>query len=273
MMPGKDGVQAPNYTPIATVDGEAGLIVDQEVVAEPVETSQTIESVDRIERAYGQKPGELLADKHHGTGQNLSVLKERGIRAMMPMQERRDSSGNPAHRSDPTEPVAPERWPELPRRPDGQLDKSAFLYDPSADCYVCPMGRRLTYRMTRRRRRREGSVRTRRYRCEDCDGCPLATECRRGTQWRVVNRDEHEPVREETERRMAGEAGAEAMAARRHLSETPFAVIKSVMGMRQFLLRGIGKVRIEWTWACTAYNLKRMTSELGRLSRGLPSPA
>jgi len=269
VMPGKDGVQAPNYTPIATVDGEAGLIVDQEVVAEPVETSQTVESVDRIERAYGQKPGELLADKHHGTGQNLAALQERGVRAMMPMQERRDSSGNPAHRSDPSQPVPPERWAELPRRPDGQLDKSAFLYDPSQDCYLCPMGKRVAYRMTRLRQRRAGPVRTRRYRCEDCDGCPLAAECRRGTRRRVVNRDEHEPLREEMEKRMEGEAGAESMAARRHLSETPFAVIKSVMGLRQFLLRGLEKVRTEWTWACTAYNLKRLTSESRRLSRSV----
>ena len=84
LMPGKDGVQAPHYTPVATVDAEAGLIVDQEVVAEPLETSQTVASVDRIEQRYGQKPGELLADKHHGTGQNLAALKERGVRAMMP---------------------------------------------------------------------------------------------------------------------------------------------------------------------------------------------
>jgi len=273
MMPGKDRVQAPHYTPVAAVDAEAGLIVDQEVVAEPVETSQTVESVDRIERSYGRRPQELLADKHHETGQNLSALKERGVRAMMPLKERRDSETNPARRADPTEPVPQERWSELPRRADGQLDRSAFLYQREQDRYICPMGKPLAYWVTRRRRRRErdGPVRSRRYRAEDCNGCPLATECRRGTRQRVVDRDEHEPLREEMERRMEGEAGAEAMAARRHLSETPFAVIKAVMGMRQFLLRGLGKVRAEWTWACTAYNLKRIRTETRR--RGLPTVA
>ena len=30
------------------------------------------------------------------------------------------------------------------------------------------------------------------------------------------------------------------------------------MGFRQFLLRGLDKVRLEWTLVSTAYNLKRL---------------
>ena len=43
-----------------------------------------------------------------------------------------------------------------------------------------------------------------------------------------------------------------------HLAETPFAILKGAMGIRQFLLRGLEKVRTEWRWACTAYNLKKL---------------
>ena len=46
-----------------------------------------------------------------------------------------------------------------------------------------------------------------------------------------------------------------------------------MMGMRQFLLRGLTKVRAEWTWACTAYNLKRLSSELRRRELCLPGPS
>ena len=45
---------------------------------------------------------------------------------------------------------------------------------------------------------------------------------------------------------------------RKYLGEPPFAWIKSVMGFRQFSLRGIGKVSGEWDLACLAMNLKRM---------------
>ena len=31
--------------------------------------------------------------------------------------------------------------------------------------------------------------------------------------------------------------------------------LKSVLGMRKFLRRGIAKVGTEWRWACTAFNI------------------
>jgi hypothetical protein len=37
-----------------------------------------------------------------------------------------------------------------------------------------------------------------------------------------------------------------------------FGIIKSVLGFRQFLLRGMAKVSTEWTLVCLAYNLKRL---------------
>ena len=34
--------------------------------------------------------------------------------------------------------------------------------------------------------------------------------------------------------------------------------IKQAMGFRQFLLRGLAKVRAEWSLVCTAHNLLKM---------------
>jgi hypothetical protein len=42
--------------------------------------------------------------------------------------------------------------------------------------------------------------------------------------------------------------------------EPVFGIIKSAMGLRQFLLRGIAKVRIEWDLVCLAYNMRRLWS-------------
>jgi transposase len=49
---------------------------------------------------------------------------------------------------------------------------------------------------------------------------------------------------------------------RKYLGEPPFAWIKSVMGFRQFSLRGIDKVSREWDLACLAMNLKRMHQKM-----------
>jgi hypothetical protein len=40
--------------------------------------------------------------------------------------------------------------------------------------------------------------------------------------------------------------------------EPVFVIIKSVMGFRQFSLRGLTKVTSEWTLVCLAWNLKRL---------------
>jgi hypothetical protein len=37
-----------------------------------------------------------------------------------------------------------------------------------------------------------------------------------------------------------------------------FGIIKSALGFRQFVLRGLDKVRGEWNLVTTAWNMKRM---------------
>lgn len=49
-----------------------------------------------------------------------------------------------------------------------------------------------------------------------------------------------------------------AYALRKQTVEPMFGIIKSVMGFRQFLLRGLDNVRNEWTLVCLAWNFKRM---------------
>ncbi len=46
--------------------------------------------------------------------------------------------------------------------------------------------------------------------------------------------------------------------------EPVFGIIKGALGFRQFLLRGIEKVKLEWGLVCLAYDFKR----LWRLSEG-----
>lgn len=49
-------------------------------------------------------------------------------------------------------------------------------------------------------------------------------------------------------------------ALRKQTVEPVFGIIKSVMGFRQFLLRGLKKVSGEWQLVCLAWNMKRMAS-------------
>lgn len=93
----------------------------------------------------------------------------------------------------------------------------------------------------------------------------------------AVGRDEHHPhwrdrfaepeplseaasPVEQMKHRLKTQAGRAAYGLRKQTVEPVFGIIKSVMGFRQFLLRGLGNVGNEWTLVCLAWNLKRMAA-------------
>jgi hypothetical protein len=47
-------------------------------------------------------------------------------------------------------------------------------------------------------------------------------------------------------------------ALRKQIPEPVFGIVKSVMGFRQFMLRGLDQVRGEWNLVTMAWNMKRM---------------
>ena len=58
--------------------------------------------------------------------------------------------------------------------------------------------------------------------------------------------------------RLQTQEGKTLYALRKHTPEPVFGIIKSALGFRQFLLRGLDKVRGEWNLVTMAYNLKRL---------------
>jgi len=58
--------------------------------------------------------------------------------------------------------------------------------------------------------------------------------------------------------RLATPEGRQAYGLRKHTPEPVFGIIKSVMGFRQFHLRGFEKVKGEWNLVTLAWNMKRM---------------
>ena len=63
--------------------------------------------------------------------------------------------------------------------------------------------------------------------------------------------------------RLQTQEGRKLYALRKHTPEPVFGIIKAALGFRQFLLRGLDKVRGEWNLVTMAYNLKRLFSLAG----------
>lgn len=255
IMPNKDGGFAPNYTPVVAVDGKCGYIADTDVISGNDEADMTSVLIDQIENDLGEKPDEVLADALFSKGSTLQELEDRDIDAYIPIETGVSRDDNPAVRDNLTKPVAQDDWSKLPRSPQTKkLDRSAFIYDSAEDCYYCPMGIKIPYSYTQK-----GKVEIRHYECGRCLGCPLSHECLIGKSWyRTITRDQYQELREKAIARMESEDGKKNYARRMWLVEGTFGLIKAWMGVRQFLCRGLEKVRTEWLWACTAFNLKKL---------------
>jgi len=63
--------------------------------------------------------------------------------------------------------------------------------------------------------------------------------------------------------RLRTQEGKKLYALRKHTPEPVFGIIKAALGFRQFLLRGLDKVRGEWNLVTMAYNLKRLFALAG----------
>jgi len=269
ILPNKEGGYAPNYTPMAATDTAGGFIVAADVLdAQTSEQGALVSLVDEIEEAYGARPETALADGVYATGSNLVELDERGVELLSPIAGRAAVADNPADRADPTQPVAAADYDKLPISPQTKkLDKAAFVFREDEDRYYCPLGRPLDYAETKSETRRGQRISRRIYRAADCSGCPLLERCRlkKAKKNRSVSRDVHEKRRREHAEKMATPETRQRYQRRFHAAEVPFAILKHVMGLRRFLLRGLEKVRTEWLWGCTAYNLSKLARGIAAL--------
>lgn len=267
ILPNKEGGYAPNYTVFTTAESKGGFIMDAEVIIGGDEGQQTLETIDRIEESFDKKPDNLTADTAFSSGENLAGLEERDVVAYMPQYNRPDQTNNPAERQDPAEAVPSEDWDKLPRDAQSKkLHRMAFVFDEKANCYYCPMGRKLGYIGRNTKPRKHGNAIYQSYRCKDCSCCALSGQCLNGKKLpRTVCREQHEELREAMDRRMATPAGKELYRRRNWIAETPFAIIKAIMNLRQFMSRGINKVRTEWLWTCTGFNLAKLVRRIAEL--------
>jgi len=267
VMPNKEGGYAPNYTPTATSDGHRGFIVDGDVTSEVSESNLAVPSVDRTEETFGEKPERLLTDAGNNGGRIMAEMEAREVEFYAPAKSSQPQAGNPANREDPTQPVAQPEWAKLPRNNRGKLDKTCFVYVTDEDRYYCPQGHPMPFAKSKSDIRAGVKVNLRVYRCGNCQGCGLAADCLspKSKHGRTITRDEYQEVRERTAARMASDEGRQIYNQRPRIAETTFGFMKTVMGIRQFLLRGLKKVKTEWLWACTAFNLGKLARELGRM--------
>jgi transposase len=158
-------------------------------------------------------------------------------------------------------PYVPEPDKQALARKEKRFVRDAFSYEEDGNLYRCPAGRELHFSATQRKGEKVMLL----YRSSEpvCAACPLKGQCLpKKTLHRSISRWEHEGDLSTHRQRMA-QKGKEMMALRAQLCEHPFGTLKHWCGWQHFLLRGLEKVRAEFSLLMLAYNFKRVLSILG----------
>ena len=220
------------YNVQTAVDNKHHLIVAHEVTNAPSDRSQLASMAGQARAALEAKTLTVIADAGYYNGEEIVDCYEAGIKALVPKV---DTSGSKA---------------------EGRYSKADFRYHADRNEYVCPAGKRLTYRFDSEERGKTLWV----YMSDQCASCPLQAKCTTGNA-RRIKRWEHERVLEAAQAEL--KKHPDAMRQRKQIVEHPYATIKHWMGSTHFLMKRLPNVQTEMSLHVLAYNLKRVMNILG----------
>ena len=141
--------------------------------------------------------------------------------------------------------------------PPSSVTSGQGKYDADSDGYVCPAGQHLYPYSSSLLRGLKKSNYTNKLACDDCK---IRSQCTNG-RFRTVSRLENEAVLDRMQARLAQRPSV--LDRRREAVEHPFGTIKQWMNQGAFLMRGLEKVRAEFSLTALAYNLRRVLNLVG----------
>ena len=221
------------YNAQVAFDAKHKLIVEQHVTNAGSDLGLLAPTAGAAKEVLGVERIDAVADRGYYKGEDIQACEDAGIETYV---------------------ARPQRGSAVR---DGLFRKEEFRYDPTSDTYRCPGGQQLypLYRCVK------GGHTTVQYCNRDaCRGCELKPQCTANTYRRVARWTE-EAVLDRMEARLA--ARPEILKQRREIAEHPFGSIKQWMNQGTFLLRGLEKVRAEFSLTALAYNFIRVVNIVG----------
>lgn len=212
------------YNVQIAVDSKHRLIVAHDVTNAANDREQLSVLALSAKEVLGVENLEVVADGGYNTEEEVARCEEAGIAAYLPR----------------------------PKAKGSLFPKSEFTYLPGEDAYRCPSGALLTYRHTEKTNGKPQRC----YQTYACAGCPLRDECTKDEDGRRIRRSEQEWAMERVYERV--EQNPEKLKCRKTLVEHPFGTMKRNKAEGHFLLKGLRKVRGEFSLSVLAYNLRRV---------------
>jgi transposase len=232
-----DGGYAPSYNVQLSTDVAHGIIIAVGLSQDRHDGDQLVPAIQEIQRNIGQLPAQVIADGAYTQNTNIDATAEQGIELVGPAGEDQTT------RSCEKRGVGREFYPD------------AFRYESATDIYLCPTGHTLHLKQSRYRSGRTEHN----YLANpaDCQACPFLQQCCPKARARWITRIEDSPAVIAFRKKMRTEEAQNIYKKRKQVAEFPNAWLKDKIGLRQFRLRGLVKVRTQTVWACLTYNIQQ----------------
>lgn len=149
-----------------------------------------------------------------------------------------------------------------------KYDRRNFRQIEDGTEYICPEGKTMRYD---RWRKKKNGVKSKVYIGTQCLECKSRSECitNKGGKYRYINIYENEKFRKKMREKLKSQAGREKYNIRLKTVEPVFAQLKHIMGFNRFMLRGLEKVKSEFSLICTSYNIKKIISYINKKNLAL----
>ena len=232
IMRGKKGNFDTNYN-VQVACNEDQIISYTDVVTDGNDKAQLIPALVGIEQNTGKKVETVLADADYGTFDSFEYMDNNDIKGYVPYRDMNSTFE------------------------DQPFHSSHFIYDIDQDVYICPQSQKLSFLRIREDSRVNKKYRD--YRSDACKACPFKNQCcTKNVARRVISREVRQGLRDEMKKRLNSEQGAKIYRRRLHPIEAIFGHFKYNLGYTRFLLRGLNKVKAEFTLICLAHNLRKL---------------
>ncbi|HEY2168238.1 MAG TPA: IS1182 family transposase [Candidatus Angelobacter sp.] len=235
IMKQNEGGFAPSYNVQIASDTVQGLIVDVETTQAGNDFGQLIPAVERMEERFGKAPEQVLVDTGYISRENVEAVAQHQVDLLGSLADDAAKKGE---------------------RGQQRYAPDVFVYDAEQDYYVCPAGKILSYEG----QQKKDGMQQSKYKAknQDCRSCPLKTYCCPGNKkhGRSLTRSQESPAMMAFRAKMKTEAAQAEYRKRGAIAEFRNLWIKAKLGLRQFHVRGLEKVRCEALWACLTHNLQ-----------------
>jgi len=244
------GKVRPGYNPQTAVEEKNKLIVVSDVTNEQNDKKQLTPMIEQVKEVKDDLRVEDETDAIADSG----YYSEREI-----LNNNNNQDGFNVVVSPDAEEKKPKNNNNKKKGASEKYQQEDFDYDKERDVYTCPAGNELEKTNKKVFSDKNGRE-VNSYNCkpETCNNCRQKKYCTNGKHGRKLLVSANKDIMHSYIETLNTKENKRLISKRKELVEHPFGTIKRNLGYTYFLLKGIDKVKAEFSFICFIYNLKRV---------------